>query len=127
MLFIRFIPAIAWFLVSLLLLTLPGSAVPKYPWLSLIYADKWVHITMFFILGYFFSQPFVKTQLSQTQRKKGFLLILFSGILYGISMEFVQKYWIPFRSFEIGDIIADSFGCYLAYQYAIRKFLIDRM
>jgi VanZ family protein len=26
-------------------------------------------------------------------------------------MEFIQKYFIPNRSFDVGDIIADGIGC----------------
>ena len=118
----RFLPAIGWFIVSLVLLSLPGSTIPKYPLLALLHADKWVHISLFFILCYLFARPFAKSSLTQTDRKKWFLLIMLSSIAYGIIMEFVQKYWIPNRSFEILDIVADSLGCILAYFYSLRKF-----
>ncbi|MDB5210059.1 MAG: VanZ family protein, partial [Sediminibacterium sp.] len=42
---------------------------------------------------------------------------------YGTIMEFVQKYWIPNRSFEIADILADSTGSLLAYLASRWKFL----
>jgi len=48
---------------------------------------------------------------------------MLGGIVYGTIMEFVQKYWIPNRSFEILDIAADSVGCLLAYLYSRRRFL----
>ena len=38
--FIAFIPAIAWFITSFILLTLPGSDIPKYNFLEKIYFDK---------------------------------------------------------------------------------------
>jgi len=121
--FIRFIPAIAWFIVSLILLGLPGSSVPKYPWLSVIYADKWIHITLFFILIFLFAWPFNQSGLTGHQRKKWFMLLTISGIAFGTIMEFVQDRWIPNRSFEMGDIAADSIGCFTAYLYSIRKFI----
>jgi VanZ family protein len=37
------------------------------------------------------------------------------GNALGIGMEFVQKYWIPFRDFDTEDIIADMIGAGLAY------------
>jgi VanZ family protein len=120
--FNRFLPAIAWFLFSLVLLCLPGSTIPKYPWLALIHADKWVHIALFFILCFLFARP-LQSVYSSDQRKKWFLLILLSVIAYGTIMEFVQKYWIPNRSFEIWDIAADSTGCLLAYLYSVKKWL----
>ena len=36
-------------------------------------------------------------------------------------MEFVQKYWIPNRSFELGDIVADSAGCLLALGITLKN------
>ncbi len=109
----RLIPAIAWFIVSLILLCLPGSTIPKYPFLALIHADKWIHIFLFSILCFLFCRAV----------QKRFLFIMVMGIAYGIIMEFVQKYWIPNRSFEILDIVADSAGCVLGYLYSRRKFV----
>ncbi len=121
--FLRFIPAVAWFIMSLVLLCLPGSKIPKYPFLSLIHADKWVHIGMFGILCFLFNRAFSKIILAQSNLKKHFLAVTLAGIAYGTIMEFVQKYWIPNRSFELLDILADSIGCLLAWAYCRRKFL----
>ncbi len=119
----RFIPAIAWFIASLVLLCLPGSTIPKYPWLAVIHADKWIHIILFFIACYLFAWPLKKSAVKNQVRKRWLVVITLIGIAYGIIMEFVQERWIPNRSFEVGDIVADSTGCLLAYLYALRKFL----
>jgi VanZ family protein len=47
---------------------------------------------------------------------------MITGIVYGIAMEIVQKYFIPFRSFDLGDIIADGIGCVAGYFFAIKRF-----
>jgi len=39
---------------------------------------------------------------------------------YGIVMEIVQHYFIPFRSFDIGDMIADSIGAIAGYFISVR-------
>jgi hypothetical protein len=117
----RFIPAIAWFIFILILLCLPGSSVPSAPWLSVIHADKLIHITLFGVLCGLSGQPFHKSNRSAAQRKKWFLLIMLGGITYGTMMEFVQKYWLSGRSFEILDIAADSVGCLSAYFYSLKN------
>ena len=119
----QFIPAIIWFFISLILLCLPGSTIPKYPWLALIHADKWIHIALFGILCFLCSFPLRSSTLSQQQKKKWFVLITLAGITYGTIMEFVQDQWIPNRSFELMDIAADSTGCALALFYSFRKFM----
>ena len=43
------------------------------------------------------------------------------GIFYGVVMELVQKYFIPFRSFDLMDILADGVGCVAGYFYAMKK------
>ena len=118
----RFIPAIGWFFLSLFLLCLPGSNIPKYPWLAQIYADKLVHFVLFFVLCFLFCHSFKISLQTTVERKKWFRIILVCCIIYGTAMEFVQKFWIPNRSFEIGDIIVDSLGAFAAFLYSVRKF-----
>jgi VanZ family protein len=122
----RFIPAIGWFIFSFILLCLPGSNVPSYPWLAAIHADKLIHIGLFFILCRLFARPFRKTEHAEKQLKKWFLFILISGIAYGTIIEFIQKYWIPGRSFEVWDIVADSTGCVAAYLYNMHRYTENR-
>jgi VanZ family protein len=118
----RLIPAIAWFIVSLILLCLPGSALPKYSFLATIHADKWVHIFMFGVLCFLFCRAVNTISLPTKNAEKHFVLIMLMGIAYGIVMEFVQKWWIPNRSFELTDILADATGCVLGWLYSRNKF-----
>jgi VanZ family protein len=55
--------------------------------------------------------------------KKIFIWIGLIGIAYGIGIEFVQKYFIPNRSFELGDIAADTTGCVLGVIFSIRRYI----
>jgi len=117
--FIHFLPAIAWFCISLFLLTLPGSALPKDELFDKLQVDKWVHITMFFLLCFLFGYPLRKT--NNVSLLTWLLVICMTGIAYGIAIEFVQKYWIPNRSFDIWDIAADTVGCIIAFIWLRRK------
>lgn len=42
--------------------------------------------------------------------QKTFLRTMIVACLYGIAMEFIQKYFIPNRDFDIYDIAADCVG-----------------
>jgi VanZ family protein len=118
----HFVPAILWFVISVILLCLPGSSLPKNSWLTDIHADKWVHIGLFSMLCYLFARPLRKSGFSAGKRRNYFFLILVFGICYGTLMEFVQQNWIPNRSFELADIGADSAGCLLGYFFSRWKF-----
>jgi len=51
---------------------------------------------------------------------KIFGIIAFSGLFYGIIIEFIQRYFIPNRSFDGGDIIADAIGCFAGWLVAVK-------
>jgi VanZ family protein len=103
---------IAWLALLTVLLCLPGSTIPMHPFLRTVYADKWVHAFLFFALVTLFSLPFRNEP--KEKRRKWLPLILLLGICYGVMTEFMQKYWVINREFEIGDILADATGCLVA-------------
>ena len=115
---IYFIPGITWFAICIYLLTLPGKDVPQISWMDFYQSDKVVHIIMFFMLCFLFSFA-----IKNFDNKYSLILIIaIAGLLFGIAMEFVQKYFIPNRSFEIEDMIADGIGCLIAYILWKRQF-----
>jgi hypothetical protein len=118
-----FIPAIIWFLVSTFLLTIPGSKLPSEDWLDRIWFDKWVHIAMFAIMVFLWCLAAQRIKKDQQGQKRLFVVFCLIWFGYGIGMEFVQKYLVAFRSFDIGDIIADGVGCLAGLFFSIRTFI----
>jgi VanZ family protein len=118
-----FIPAIAWLILSIILLTLPGSSFPKENWFDKIWLDKWIHIGMFAIMVILWCWAMLKKNPDGIRLRTLFIWIGLASLAYGIGMEFVQKYFIPNRSFDVGDIIADGFGCTLGVIYSSRRYV----
>jgi VanZ family protein len=111
-----FLIAVGYFLVATYLLTLPGSQFPKITWMDKIpLFDKWVHIGLFSILTFLWCRV-VKTE-------KAFLSVAIISLLYGIVIEFIQHYFIPYRGFEGWDILADAVGCAIGF-LAAKKWLL---
>lgn len=54
------------------------------------------------------------------------MLVTILSIAYGIIMELVQQYFIPFRSFDIRDMTANSIGAIAGYFISIKQFLSKR-
>jgi VanZ family protein len=112
--------ALAYVAVCTFLLTLPGSAIPKDNWSDRLWIDKWVHFGMFFIM--------VVLWCVVISRKKGpsskwFVIIAVASVLYGIAMEIVQHYWIPHRSSDPGDMIADAAGSIAGLIFSSRRYI----
>ena len=118
-----FLPAIVWFFISIVLLTLPGSSFPKEDLLDKLWFDKWVHIAMFGIMTVLFCLGLSKREIFSKKIRSHFILVGILCLLYGIAMEFVQKCWIPNRSFDIGDIIADGAGCATGIMYSYKRYI----
>lgn len=70
--------------------------------------------------------PFKSSHLQVTTKKKWFLITAGLGLVYGIVMEFVQKNYIPNRSYDVWDIVADGIGCIIAVVVSNKFFVNDR-
>lgn len=118
---VRFGLAFLYLLVTLWLFTLPGSALPDNDWFDTLQVDKWVHATLFFGLCGLFMYPILSFDKSSYSKIKIFIVISSLAIGYGISIEFIQRYYIPNRSFDVWDIVADTIGSILAFFWFKRK------
>ncbi|NCT94865.1 MAG: VanZ family protein [Chitinophagaceae bacterium] len=121
-----FIPAIIYLIISALLLCMPGNDLPRY-WLfeKIPHFDKMVHIGMFGLLCLLFSIPAWKSTLSNRRKHYWYWTVALLAMGYGIGMEFIQLYFIPFRSFDEADILSDMVGSLGALALA-ETFFISR-
>ena len=116
-----FIFAIGWLLMTVVLLTLPGSAFPKENWLSKLWIDTWIHVVLFAILVILWCRTISKNG-NRILLKKYFIGITILGIVYGIGMEFVQKHLVANRSFDILDIVSDAAGCFMGLVFSLARY-----
>jgi VanZ family protein len=119
----RIVFAIIWLLLVTSLLCIPGTKLPKVTWEDKIWLDKWVHVFLFMVLVILWSKAYSNKKNIQNNIRKIFFQIMILGFLYGISMELVQKYFIPFRSFDLFDILADGVGCFIGYLLSLKRFV----
>jgi VanZ family protein len=116
----NFIPGIAWFFLVLILICLPGKSLPHASsFLDKIFFDKWVHAGLFGMLTFLFLRPFTFANIEN--KKTIAIKIVMAIIVWGLTTEFIQKYFIPFRSFDLWDWAADSAGAIAAYIYMKNK------
>ncbi|GGB13508.1 VanZ family protein [Puia dinghuensis] len=106
---------IVWTLLVVIAMCIPGSYIPNEKLFYVPDFDKLVHITLFGGFVFLWSLYLTKRGLSFTRLLVGFFCFYMLSNLFGIAMEFVQKYWIPGRDYDLGDIIADMFGAGFGY------------
>jgi len=98
-----------------ILLALPGNMLPNENHLTIPNLDKYVHIILFGTFVFLWSLYFaIKNEKKVFPIRKS-LSILIIACLYGTAMEYVQKYFIPNRDFDIYDIAADVLGAVLGF------------
>ena len=120
--FKKFAPAIAWFIAVLVLVILPGESLPtEHEWMEVAFLDKWVHSFMFALLTFLFLLPVAQSSLFRQQKRHYFIRICLSACIWGLTTEYIQGFYIPTRSFDLVDWLADSIGVLTAFIYC-RKF-----
>jgi len=121
----KFIPGIACFFLILVLICLPGSKIPPVEtWLNDIYFDKWVHAGLFGMLVFLFIYPIYKKMILPLQLKRNWAIkIAIAAVIWGLTTELIQKFFIAERSFDIYDLAADTAGILAAYNWCRIKYL----
>ena len=106
------IPALLWTIIIFILLALPGSMIPSEANFRIAHFDKYVHISLFCIFVILWSFHYAA---KPGKNRSLFFVIFLIACSYGIAMEYVQKYFIPFRDFDLYDILADVAGAAAGY------------
>lgn len=96
--------AVSFLIIITILFCLPGSAFPKENWLSRIAFDKIVHVCLFAALLFLWRIAFDQVHRNIT------VFLLFMALVYGLLIEIIQSQWVPFRSFDSYDVVADAGG-----------------
>jgi VanZ family protein len=118
------LPAFIWTLVIFALCSMPGKSIPHISWLELLSFDKFVHASIFFVLGTLYLRGF-QLQVSYSLLKRfAKTIVTCICIAYGGTLELMQTYLFSERSGDWFDFIANSFGCLMAlalYTFISRK------
>ena len=110
-----FLPGIAWFFIVGILTLMPAKDVPEVGWMDNIpNFDKFVHAVLFGGLVFLFSLPLIVSHLSKKQKINYLIRISLAAVIWGITIEFLQKFYVPSRDFDLLDWAADSVGVILS-------------
>ena len=109
------------FVLIFILLSMPAGKTPGDDWISYLlqlpYADKVIHVGLFGSLALSIFSHFEQYSNISFRSTRTKALSLIACILYGIGMEFYQKYFVPSRSLDVIDMLADAMGALLALPF----------
>ena len=98
------IPLVIWSFLVLAVSVMPVSG-PKTD----LPVDKIAHFTLYGLTSILLFRYFI----SKTSSGNAFLKAVAVASIYGAAMEVVQ-YFLPYRSFSLGDMAANAAGAFLA-------------
>ncbi|MCP4371957.1 MAG: hypothetical protein GY797_28140 [Deltaproteobacteria bacterium] len=117
-------PLITYCILIFLQSSFPSiESVPELP-----YSDKLLHFFAYAVLGALFLRAY-KTLRIRNKLKLLIILSVLSSSLYGISDE-VHQHFVPYRSFEYFDILADILGSVFGvfiYGLIMEKLMVNRL
>jgi VanZ family protein len=109
---------IAEIILVFLILTFPiNFSNQASHWFDGLPIDKIIHILLFGSLALSIFTYFQYSNILGINTIRTKALALIFCILYGIGMEYYQKYFVPSRSFDVVDMIADAMGALLALPF----------
>lgn len=115
-----FWPGILWFLLSCVAFFIPGAALPDNDWFGKIELDKIIHIGLFAVMVLLWCLPLFQKPAFASRLPSLLIAIPFVFFGYSILVEFIQHFFIPGRSFDLVDIVADALGCIVGFIFVKR-------
>ena len=109
------LPPLSWTVMILVLLCLPGSTLSGIHAPHIPHLDKYVHFLLFMGLGGLWNTYLICKKNSPENLKKGLSLVFLLAVAYGGLLEIVQYCFVPDRSFDVLDIVADAAGAAVAW------------
>ena len=110
--------------IVFILLSVPASNFhAQSNWFGNFPVDKLVHVCLFGSLSFSILVHFEKSKYAILKTVRANAYVLIFCILYGIAMEYYQKYYVPSRGFDVNDMLADAVGAIIALPvlYNVRK------
>ena len=104
------LPALAWGGLVLLVLGMPGSAIPRTLYPSIRHIDKLIHIVLFTVAGFLLARGFFHQDTASRWHRHHVPWAFLLGTVYGGLTEWLQHVMFSGRHGSFMDVLADAAG-----------------
>ncbi len=123
--------AIVWSVIIIVLCSIPGQEFPDASFIDIPHFDKIVHFGLYFILSVVAIKGIQQQNRIKLLKSHPYLSIVIYAVFLGISLELIQHYYIPFRSGDILDMLANFIGAIsgiflIKLRFAPQYFLMEK-
>jgi glycopeptide antibiotics resistance protein len=116
----KYTPGIAWFFLTIIAISIPGKELPKFgAWFEQISFDKLIHTFLFGMVAFLWMLPVGLSTQSKKSKYYWCIKVSIASAIWGLTAELIQKYFIPGRSYDLIDLLANTLGVIVAYIYMI--------
>ncbi|UYQ93068.1 VanZ family protein [Chitinophaga horti] len=119
-----YLPAVVWIGLILVLCALPGEDIPKASLFDDLHVDKIVHFALFGGIVVWLSMGYYRQKGHISNAMLILIALIASG--YGLAIEYMQKYLVVGRSFDMWDVLADAAGAFAAifvFKFVQKRYL----
>lgn len=122
---------IVWSVIIIVLCSIPGQEFPDASFIDIPHFDKIVHFGLYFILSVVAIKGIQQQNRFKLLKSHPYLSILIYAVFLGVNLELIQYYYIPFRSGDILDMLANFIGAIsgvflIKLRFAPQYFLMEK-
>ena len=104
-----------WLLITMILFFTPGNEFPEVSWFGKYQGDKLLHAGMFSLLSFLFIYP--RRTKDKISKNMWITIVLCWCGLYGLLVEIIQYFFIPYRSGDFWDFLSDFIGALIVFTW----------
>jgi len=105
-----FVPVVAWGLLILIAISMPPDRIPDLKLLTIPHIDKIVHVGLFFVFAFLACFGFFRQNNAGIMHKRFEFLSFLVSVIFNLSTEVFQHFFIALRTASILDSLANLLG-----------------
>lgn len=97
-------------LIVAILMSMPGSSLPKWSWFDKLMLDKFVHFGVYVLMAVLIYLAWHRYKDYDKRNFKAFVIVFLIVAVYASLLEICQGLYVPNRNYDPWDLTVNLFG-----------------